>query len=818
MKKMRLMKKLKLLTIFLACLLASPVFAQTILEDGLKHGVGIRAQGMGGAFSAIADDLSAISYNPAGLSQLRSFSYSSGIGDIKNDAYQSNMYNLFNFWLLGYGNWNIINATGNTMNVSSYGFGKGESNGVNWGFAYKEIRYGNLPQAGLPAGKAGISKSFDFGLLLKISPKLSASAVVADLIPDNTINLKGSGKLGLAVKPFGESAILSADYEIKSTNIANNFAHIGIESEIASGLTLRTGVDSGSFTAGASINSPFFNINYAYKQDNTSPTQGIHSVGFDFFPQKLSERPFSITGAPEYALIEVGGKITGGRNQYSIIGGGMTGADGILRQIRRANKDRYIDGIMLKINGFQGGLATDALVQELRSDLIKFKKSGRKIVAYLTNGADGPEYYLAAVADKIVAPNGSTLGGMGKSIGVQKFGGLFDKFGIQWQTFTKGIYKDTFDSYGKKMAKEHREELEALLDSEYRTFISDISKDRKIPVEELKTIGDGRIFGVATAKKLNLVDQIGFFSDAKTACAKLSNSKDDVTLIKYDELENDEEYLFPLASKIAVIEVDGEIVTGTSGDNMLFGGRSIGGDDITEQLKQATDNRDVSAIILRVNSPGGSVTASSQIYAAVKAAREKGKVVVASFGDVAASGGYYISCPADYIIADPSSITGSIGVITKIPVIADMLKKIGVTVEVIKEGAHADMYSTLRQITKEEKKWIDDIMSADYKDFKAAVAAGRKIATSEVDVIAQGRIYTGSQALDLKLVDSLGNFSDAVTKACSLAKIRGEPILVYFKKGTDETNFAMNMAEKIGLKNGLLFGPQMELSEFKLIY
>ncbi|MCX5725669.1 MAG: signal peptide peptidase SppA [Candidatus Saganbacteria bacterium] len=406
---------------------------------------------------------------------------------------------------------------------------------------------------------------------------------------------------------------------------------------------------------------------------------------------------------------------------------------------------------------------------------------GTKIIAFIEASGLGVYYYLATVADKIVAPSGSMVGGLGRSIAVTKVKELMNKIGVNMQIIAKGKYKVALSPFSQDLTDEQRAMVEGIVSESHRLMLTDIAKDRKTSIEKLKNIGDGSIFSASQAKELGLVDEIGYFKDAKELASALAGGKGEARMIDRALLaEESDGYMGTQFTKIAVIEVDGDIVTGKSSDDILFGGRRTGADSVSEQIKKAADDPWVKAIVLRVNSPGGSSVASGQIYNELLKAKEKDKVIVASMGDVAASGGYYISCPADKIIADPGTITGSIGVVMSLPELSELYKKIGVKTEVIKEGNHADMFSGLRKLTPEERKSLEDNMNETYDEFKGAVSKGRGMTTEEVSALAEGRIYTGNQAKEAKLVDALGGLSDAIDSACDLAKIRGEPRIVYY--------------------------------------
>ena len=248
--------------------------------------------------------------------------------------------------------------------------------------------------------------------------------------------------------------------------------------------------------------------------------------------------------------------------------------------------------------------------------------------------------------------------------------------------------------------------------------------------------------------------------------------------------------------KIVLINIEGSIVGGRSGFG-LFGLES-GADDIAEQIKRAGEDSSVKAIILRINSPGGSAAASQELHEEVHKARENGKIVVASMSDVAASGGYYVACGADKIVANPGTITGSIGVIFSQLQYSELLEKYGVRSNVIKSGKYKDLGSPLRNMTEEERQILQEMIDDIYSQFVHAVAEGRQMNESEVLELADGRIFTGRQAKELGLVDELGNFQDAVDLAAGLAELKGKPKVVEYGKKSPFESFFGIFARELG--------------------
>lgn len=758
--------------IVVSCLLAvvgSTAFAQGIGDIALKRGIGIRAAGMGGAYTAIADDGSAVFYNPAGLAE-PGFTYTYGDPDTE-EKNVAGSFELTKLGYLGYGSWRMKNSSGDTVSSTAFGFGN-RSGFLNWGMNYKNLNW-------TISGAKDRGWSGDFGFLLRITPQLKIGILAQDILTSKSTIVPASGRLGIGYKPWDGRLTLAGEVEIY--NSALSYGHLGMEASVVDGFSVRGGMDRGDPTAGLSLDFAFFSFDYAALFSQSGQTTHRFEAGVKILPRR--ERPFSIIKPKEYALIDVSGAIKGGRNEYSFLGGLRLGVDSILSQIRAASKDRAIDGIMLKIGGFGGGLGGMAIVQEIRAELLRAREKGKKIVAYVEGGAIGDEYYLAAVADKIVAPPGVAIGGFGKSLEVYRLRGLFDKLGIEWQIFVKGKYKDALDPYYRaEMTKEQEEMVKGLVADLYRQMLTDIAKDRKMKLEKVKEIGDAMIFPARLAWRMGLIDKVGYYKDAQKLAAEILGEKEKEAKVVEPRLVEPEEVFLTRVFGVAVIEIDGEIVTGAGGENIIFGGRYVGSDTIAKYIRKASDDMFVKAVILRINSPGGSAVAAGEIYKAIQYAKEKKKVVIASIGDIGASGAYYIAAAADKIVADQSSITGSIGVMGYLPVFSELLKKVDVKTNVIKEGAHADMFSGLRKLTSVEVLAVERLLTESYDEFIQAVVAGRGLSTEEVEAAAQGKIYTGSQALEVKLIDKIGGFSDAVDLAKAEAKIIGEPRLIFYRK------------------------------------
>lgn len=454
------------------------------------------------------------------------------------------------------------------------------------------------------------------------------------------------------------------------------------------------------------------------------------------------------------------------------------GLNDILACIKNAATDPKIKGIYL--NSATVG-ASPASVKEIHDALVEFKKYGKFIYAYSDVLAQNG-YYLASVADKIILNPAGSLDFKGYAFQVMFYKGLIDKLDVDVQILRHGQFKSAVEPYMlDKMSEANREQLTVLSNSLWKVFVDDISAARKIPADSLNAIAENLLCATPEdALRLKMVDQLGYPGDMeKLLKSKLNVGEDDdinfVSINKYKKsiIENTK-----AAAKIAVVYAVGEISDG-KGDNS----RGIYSESFIKEFKKAYKDNDVKAIVLRINSPGGSALASENIWREIENAKKAGKIVVTSMGDYAASGGYYIACNSNYIIAQPNTLTGSIGVFGMIPSFQNLLKnKLGITVDVVKTNQHADYGTGLRPLDGTEMATIQNSIEQIYSTFTKRVADGRKMTVAQVDSIGQGRVWAGVDALNLGLVDKLGNIDDAIAKAAELAKISNYSIVYYPKQ------------------------------------
>jgi protease-4 len=439
----------------------------------------------------------------------------------------------------------------------------------------------------------------------------------------------------------------------------------------------------------------------------------------------------------------------------------------LVESLDRAASDPRIRSVVLRTAGLEG--AGFGKVQELRDALIRFRKSGKPAYAHL-EFAGNKEFYLASACDKIFAVPTALLDVTGLAAEVTFYKGTFDKVGVDAQFVGVGKYKNAPNQYTEKgFTGPHREQMEAMLDSLYTQYVEALSESRHKTQAEVRALIDAGPYDARRALEAGLVDEL-LYADELDARMK---GADKVTPGRY--VREARGLGFDGRPKIALVYAVGTIITGEGGSGP-FGGAFAGSDTVARALREARQDASIRAIVLRVDSPGGSGTASDVIWREVDLAR-KAKPVVVSMGDVAASGGYYIAMGSDEIVAQPGTITGSIGVFGGKFSLERLYEKVGLTQERVVRGRNAALFSEARPWSAEEKAKVESLMVAFYDEFLDKAAAGRRKSREEIHAVAQGRVWTGREALEKGLVDKLGGLDIALEAAKFRAKIgRGQEI------------------------------------------
>lgn len=452
-------------------------------------------------------------------------------------------------------------------------------------------------------------------------------------------------------------------------------------------------------------------------------------------------------------------------------GGPDQSLTGLVMQFKKAKVDNRIKAVLLDIDmsGVGWGKA-----EEIRDAITDFRSSGKPVYAFIELGLN-KEYYIATACDKIIVPPPGELFINGLAADVMFFRGSLDKLGIYPDIYQIGKYKSAGDMFTQKeMTDAHREYINSMLDDLFNRYVNTIAQGRKKTPDEVRALIDNAPYSAIQAKQAGLIDDVVYHDEVENQLKKLLGYKDTDTFapvraVDYRDV-SPESLGLNQGERIAVIYATGDIGSGSS-QNSPTGDQSIGSDTVSKALNDAAADKTIKAIVLRVDSPGGSGLASDIIWHAVEAANQK-KPVVVSMSDVAASGGYYISASASKIIAQPSTITGSIGVVAGKPVMRGFYDWLGISNEYVLRGKNAGMFRETEKFSDDERaKFEEWIKATYYNDFVPKVAKGRKKDPQYIDSVAQGRVWTGAQAKERGLIDEYGGLDRAIEVAKELAKI-----------------------------------------------
>lgn len=458
-----------------------------------------------------------------------------------------------------------------------------------------------------------------------------------------------------------------------------------------------------------------------------------------------------------------------------------TGLDDILASIHKAKENDKIKGIYLDAGLLTCGTAS---LQEIREALLDFKKSGKFIVAYSGNYTQGT-YYLASVADKIALNPSGTISWHGLSAQSIFLKDLLDKIGVQMQIFRVGTYKSYTETFtGTEMSPANREQTQAYTQSIWQQLLTDVAASRNISATQLNTLADSCMdFRPAEdCLRSRLADTLVYKDQLLSYLKQRMNVADDEKLntLTLEDMINVKRNVPKDKSGniIAVYYAVGDIDATTDPDPT----EGIDSERVIRDLQKLRNDESVKAVVLRVNSPGGSAYGAEQIWREVSLLKAE-KPVIVSMGDYAASGGYYISCAADWIVAEPTTLTGSIGIFGMVPEASELINnKLGVHIDGVKTNRLADMGQIDRPMNEEEKALIQQSVNSGYELFTKRCADGRNMPIDRLKEIAEGRVWSGSMAKELKLVDELGGIQAALDQAVKRAQITEYTILSYPEK------------------------------------
>lgn len=777
-------------------------------------------------FSAYDEGANAFRYNPAvlGLKHKLNVSINLFLENFRGSVYLNELDLMLNSGNVGfsyrggtYERWTITRSISKPPSVSSI-----NTFSLGLGFGNKTISGGlllehqNLSIISTPEVLNPENTRFKFGIGILFRPTnfLSSSLVYKTKESQTkTKSLSNRYTFGIAVRPLRENLInLMFDFNLIPYYGANIFDYysykIGAELKYK-GIGLHVNYHKHS----KKIKQEFINIgltfdlqNFSVKYNNTFSKPSSTGEFFETLPLKSqgnhfslsysSEKKESIIPEPKKILeITLSGSLIDYNTDdvfFGLLGKGKRSIHQLIADIDYAANDKSITGILLKIYPLTTGrFEINAAIEEFTNALERFKKKGKNITAYFPQDAGPGEYYVATFANDIVMPSESILF-YGLSIEVINYRQFLEKYGVELQNFYAGKYKLTFQGILDSTTEEGREVINRMLDIVYEKMMHRIIFGRNLSLDVNLREKLSQPLSGDEAKRLGLIDKNGWYHEAKTLAERNSKTSDIVKSLNRSYWETG----WSEPDQIAVIGVYGSITPGESEPPSLFSlpipflrsSRSTGSETVVRQLEQAFSNPKVKAVILRVDSGGGSALASAEINDAIKRLKKKyKKPFIVSMGSAAASGGYYVSVSADKIFADELTITGSIGVFTSLPNLDSLMKEQKIKVEIYKRGEHSDISSMYRKLTKEDIEIIQGLIDSYYEKFISAISEGRKLSKEEIERLAQGRVWLGTDAFNKNLIDEIGGLSEAVSYAKKKAKLDKRYKLVYYAVPGGET-------------------------------
>lgn len=491
-------------------------------------------------------------------------------------------------------------------------------------------------------------------------------------------------------------------------------------------------------------------------------------------------------------------------DQLSGQGESIPGLNDMVTAIKSAKENEKIKGIYIESGNFSG--ATPALLTELRDALLDFKESGKFIIAYGDNYTQGT-YYISSVADSVVINPEGMVEWVGLSMQTMYYKKILEKVGVKMQVVKVGTYKSAVEPFLlDDISDANREQIETFSSEIWNKMLADVSKSRGLTADKLNALTDSGLVLKQTSYLIQnkIVDKVAYSDDVPQMIAGMMNVDKDMyhtTSVANVAANANNSPKSMSGDVVAVYYAEGDIVQSPS-QYSFAGSDEIVGEKVIRDLKKLADDDDVKAVVMRVNSPGGSAYASEQIWHQVMNIKAK-KPIVVSMGGYAASGGYYISCAANWIVAQPTTLTGSIGIFGTFPDVSGLVKdKLGVNVAVVNTNEYSDLGSVFRPFTPQEQELFQEYINHGYDLFTRRCADGRGLSQDSIKVIGEGRVWTGVHAIDLGLVDQLGDLDDAISKAKELAGIDECTITEYpaqksfFEQLLEETTSNSSYADK----------------------
>jgi protease-4 len=606
--------------------------------------------------------------------------------------------------------------------------------------------------------------TFDLGLSWRPLEAFALGAVVrnVDQPEEGLLRLGRTYDVGVGWRPFDERYSLGVDYLFGEDDVDAGRLNYTLQAEVVPGVRAGAGVSHAvrgntelALQLAVTLDTSRFGLTYA---------GGGTSDGLDHVVAvRLSREPYRGLRLSDgvVAMLDLNDSLSGATSPVlALLGAG--GQDPFLRTLRfleLAARDERLRGVVLKMEGLPG--AAWGRSEELRNAVLRLRASGKKVMAVLLN-CDDACFLIASAADQVYALPEALLPINGLVASVTYLGGTMEKLGVTWDVARVGAYKTAPEQLVRKdMSEAQRETLNAYLDTQVDHYVRTVTTARKLPVERLQEAWTAGLLTAPNAQKLGLIDGV---LGPEELDKKVAEWLPGASYNPYYSPRDERDTEWGRARRLAIVPVVGTIAGGKSRESPLGGGQVAGAETVVRAIQRASDDPRVAAIVVRVDSGGGEVLASDLMYRAVLEAKKK-KPVIASMGDVAASGGYYASMGAHEIFALPTTITGSIGVFFIKPAVQGLGQSLGVSREVISRAPLANIFDIWAPWTPEQASAAQTWVNASYDTFITQVAQSRGLEKDKVDAIARGRVWSGRTAHELKLVDQLGGLQEALASA-----------------------------------------------------
>ena len=749
------------------------------LTESIKSSYSVRSMGRGGAMVANPSGGEALHANPAGLAQFGTSYEFSNLDSSKAD-YQQNESYFIHRSPVGVGFW-AQKEDGDLIEMSSVGFAKRNRNGIDWGVAYRSI-YSNIDS------ESSRYWSSDLGLIFHMNEYLDIGLSGKDILSDSNLSVDPTLTSGVLLKNKEESVQLYSDIVsgVDIDDYGNQYVRMGMDIKLTPDLMVRFGGDQQYYSAGASLSFSLLSLDYALqlpKDDESNDKR--YALGLrlqtDKGPNQFRNK-YALFKPNALAYVEIDGSLTSGLSSMSLLGGRKIGSNDLIQLIRMANKDSDCKGFLIRIKSINSDLGNVALIKELRMELMKSRELGKHIVVYLDGWATMPSYYLATAADKIVMPPMGSIYQLGIQYEVVKFNRLLDRFGVSFNSINSGKHKVASSPFNESLTKSQQETIKASVNNVFLSLQNDIKVARSDDWLTIQPFFDGRMVTAEDAKDVGLIDHVGFWSDIPDYIRDHLNVERDIVLTSIGSFykATPYDYIWSPFNKIAVVEINGAIMQGKNSHDMLFGGVQSGSDEISAIFHQLSKDPFLKGVILRVNSPGGSMVASDQIYHSIETFKRKTKKpVFTSMGTYAASGGYYIALASDQIFATPVTITASIGVFSGFLNYSELQKEWDVDSYSFSTGKYMDSFSPNQSFSDDDHEMVSSHQHAVYSHFRDRVQQSRDLTDDEVSAVSQGQFMSGEQAKEFGLVDSVGNYSDVIEAMEDEVGIDSSRLVVY---------------------------------------